>query len=125
IFDHHTVEFVYSDGTRMLSQCRQTGGCLNRVAEFVEGTEGEAELNGGRSALTNGDKTIWRPESRPGVKKISPYQVEHNELFCAIVNDRPHHEVEQGAYSTMPAILGRLATYSGKAIQWDDALKSN
>lgn len=125
IFDHHTVEFIYADGTRMLSQCRQTGGCLNRVAEFVEATEGEAELNGARSALTNGAKKIWQPPSRPGVKKISPYQVEHNVLFAAIVNDRPHNEAEQGAYSTMTAILGRLATYSGKAIQWDDALKSN
>ncbi len=125
IFDHHSVEYVYADGTRMFSQCRQTGGCLNRVAEFVEATNGEAELNGGRSALTNGDKSIWRPVAAPGVKKMSPYQVEHNVLFDAIVNDRPHNEAENGAYSTLTGIMGRLATYSGKAILWDDAFKSN
>lgn len=124
IFDHHSVEFTYADGTKMFSQCRQTGGCQNRVAEFVEATNGEAELNGGRSALTSGGKKTWRPEPRAGAKRISPYQVEHNVLFAAIVNNQPHNEAENGAHSTMTAILGRLATYSGKTIQLEDALKS-
>ncbi len=46
-------------------------------------------------------------------------------LFDAIVNNKPHNEAEYGALSTMTAVLGRLATYSGQAIAWDDAFSSD
>jgi myo-inositol 2-dehydrogenase / D-chiro-inositol 1-dehydrogenase len=46
-------------------------------------------------------------------------------LFDAIVNDRPHNEADSAALSTMTAIMGRLATYSGKEIDWDQAFNSN
>jgi hypothetical protein len=45
-------------------------------------------------------------------------------LFAAIRNDRPYNEAENGAKSTMTAILGRMCTYSGKMIEWNDALNS-
>lgn len=124
IFDHHAVEYTYADGTKMFSQCRQIPGCQNRVAEFVEATDGAAEFFNGRNALIREGKKFWRPSERRGESKISPYQVEHNVLFDAIVNDKPHNEAEYGALSTMTAILGRLATYSGKSIEWEDAFRS-
>ncbi|HNM27001.1 MAG TPA: Gfo/Idh/MocA family oxidoreductase, partial [Saprospiraceae bacterium] len=42
IFDHHSVEFEYADGTRMFSQCRQMPGTLNSVTEGFHGTRGTA-----------------------------------------------------------------------------------
>ena len=42
----------------------------------------------------------------------------------AILNDRPYNEAEYGATSTMTAIMGRLATYSGQVVHWDDAFGS-
>lgn len=124
IFDHHAVEFTYADGARMFSYCRQMPGCKNLVAEFAEGTEGSAELGGRRFSLTKGDKTVWQPPRRRG-KSVSPFQAEHNVLFDAIVNDKPHNEAEYGALSTMTAILGRMATYSGQVIEWDKARNSD
>ncbi|WP_437222133.1 Gfo/Idh/MocA family protein [Planctomicrobium sp. SH661] len=120
IFDHHTVEYTYADGTKMYSQCRQIPGCQKRVAEFVEATEGQAELGGNRFALLRGEEKVWQPGRKDSGKKISPYQVEHNVLFEAIVQDKPHNEAENGAYSTLTAIMGRLATYSGQLIRWDE-----
>jgi hypothetical protein len=124
IFDHHAVEFTYADGTRMFSYCRQMPGCRRLVAEFAEGTDGTAELGNGRGSLMKGGESIWRSPRRQAGRTISPFQAEHNVLFDAIVNDKPHNEAEYGALSTMTAILGRLATYSGQLIEWDDALKS-
>ena len=46
-------------------------------------------------------------------------------MFAAIRENKPYNEVENGAHSTMTAILGRMATYSGKVIDWDDAIASN
>jgi len=54
----------------------------------------------------------------------NPYQIEHDVLFDAIRANKPHNEVEYAAHSTMTAILGRMATYSGKVVSWDDAFNS-
>ena len=55
---------------------------------------------------------------------VNPYQAEWNVLIDAVLNDKPHNETEYGATSTMTAILGRLATYSGKEVGWDEAFSS-
>ena len=68
----------------------------------------------------NGD-SAWRFK-KEGAK--DPYQQEHDDLFDAIRNNKPYNEAEYGANSTMTSILGRMATYSGKVIDWDDAIKS-
>jgi len=117
IYDHHYVEFTYADGSQLFSQCRHMPGCWGSVAEFVVGTKGKAEINDGRIE-TGADP--WRYRG----PKTNPYQVEHDRLFEAIRNDKPHNEAEQGAFSTMTAIMGRMATYSGKVITWDEAFNS-
>ena len=53
------------------------------------------------------------------------YQVEHDELSDAIRGDRP--TINDGAFmtkSTMMAILGREAAYTGQKVSFDDALAS-
>ena len=45
-------------------------------------------------------------------------------MFEAIRSNKPYNEVENGAHSTMTAILGRMATYSGKIVEWDEAINS-
>ena len=35
------------------------------------------------------------------------------------------NNAEYGAQSTMTAILGRMATYSGQVVKWDDAMASD
>ena len=52
------------------------------------------------------------------------YQNEHNELFASIRAGKPINDGERMAYSSLMAIMGRMATYTGQTISWDDALKS-
>ena len=117
IFDHHFVEFTYPDGTRMFSQCRHIPGCWNSVSEHILGSKGKAEVNRGIIETADGR---WRCRA----KVANPYQVEHDVLFDAVRNNKPHNEAEYGALSTMAAIMGRMATYSGKQINWDEAINS-
>ena len=63
----------------------------------------------------------WRFK-KEGAK--DPYQQEHDDLFDAIRNNKPYNEAENGAKSSMTAILGRMVTYSGKVIDWTDAINS-
>ncbi|HNM27101.1 MAG TPA: dehydrogenase, partial [Saprospiraceae bacterium] len=56
----------------------------------------------------------------------NPYQVEHDELFEAIAKgEYKFSDAENAARSTMTAIMGRMATYSGQLVEWDAALNSN
>ena len=73
-------------------------------------------------------------EQRNGLRKQTidageddknPYQVEHDEFFASIQNGGVINNAEYGATSTMTAILGRMATYSGKIITWKKALNSD
>lgn len=126
IFDHHAVIYTYEDGTKMHSYCRQMPGCQKLVAEFIEGTEGVAELGTNTCKLTShSGKSIWSSPRKRGKDYVSPYQVEWNVMADAVLKDIPHNEADYGATSTMTAILGRLATYSGNVIDWDEAFASD
>ena len=54
----------------------------------------------------------------------SPYQIEHNKLFQSIRSGGVINNAEYGAKSTLTAIMGRMATYTGKEITWEQALNS-
>jgi predicted dehydrogenase len=119
IYDHHFVEFTYADGATLLSQCRHQENTWSSVSEHAHGALGVADVSGATIALPDGKR--WRSELDAG----DPFQVEHDHLFAAIRADTPYNEAENGAYSTMTAILGRMATYSGRVVSWGEALASN
>ncbi|HWA99700.1 MAG TPA: Gfo/Idh/MocA family oxidoreductase [Pirellulales bacterium] len=118
IYDHHAVEYEFADGSRMFSYCRHIPSCWNSVTEHAHGTKGTADISGS-SITANGDSWKYRGD------KPNPYQVEHNDLFASIRSGNPLNEGEYGALSSMVAILGRMCTYSGKMIGWDEALNSS
>ncbi len=120
IFDHHAVEFEYADGTRCSSFCRHIVGCWNSVSEHVQGTKGKSNLDRYVISPTEGD--AWHMS---GKGEKDSYQVEHDDLFDAIRNNKEYSEAERGAMSTATAILGRMATYSGVEVEMDKFLKSN
>ncbi|RMG37006.1 MAG: gfo/Idh/MocA family oxidoreductase [Planctomycetota bacterium] len=119
IYDHHFVEFTYADGTKMLSQCRHIRNCWNQVAEFAHGTKGSADISGATIRDAKGE-TVWRFGRGGG----GGHQQEHHDLFAALRAGKIPNEGDYGALSTMTAIMGRMATYSGKVIEWDKALNS-
>jgi myo-inositol 2-dehydrogenase / D-chiro-inositol 1-dehydrogenase len=122
IFDHHAVEFEYEDGSRLFSQCRHIRGCWSSVSEHVIGTKGKCDVSG--YAITGPNSWRLSREDRDREKARSPYQIEHDDLFDAIRKDKPYNEAFNGAMSSLTAIMGRSATYSGKIIEREEVLKS-
>ncbi|SHG45150.1 Gfo/Idh/MocA family protein [Flagellimonas flava] len=123
IFDHHFVEFTYPSGAVVASQCRHQPNTMNRVGEAFQGTKGTVVTNDAGTAKIydiNG-KELHSISNSEG---HNPYQEEHNRLFASIRNNEVINNGEYGAKSTMTAILGRMATYSGKVITWEEAMKS-
>lgn len=121
IFDHHYVEFTYADGSMLNSQCRHIKGTYAKVDEFIAGTKGNIEFGKARISDYKG-KVLFQYDR---TKENNPYQTEHDELFDAIAKkEYKFDDTENGAKSTMTAILGRLATYSGQVVEFDKALNS-
>ena len=121
IFDHHTVEFEYENGMRILSQCCQIGGkCQKDVSEHFHGTKGIANLSNGGRFMINGVP--------PGGKRTrlreDPYQLEHNAFFENIRTGGYRNDAEYAAYATLMGVMGRMATYTGQVITWDQAMNS-
>ena len=89
-------------------------------ANYAHGTKGRAELQGyGSDALcvVGKEPVRWRPGP-------DGHQVEMDDLFAALLAGQPYNEADWAAESTMTAVLGRMATYSGKIVKWDEAINS-
>jgi hypothetical protein len=119
IFDHFACQFEYEDGSICFSECRHQPQTWSSVSEYVQGTKGKSDVSANRIFVTGGEP--WRYKNE-GAK--DPYQQEHDDLFDAIRNNKEYNEGFHGAESTMTAILGRMATYSGKELDWKAALNS-
>jgi predicted dehydrogenase len=129
-YDFFSVDFDYGNGVSSHSMCRQIDSCANGTGELVIGTEG----------YTNCMNTIWDldgnvrwqfeyPRDENGnptsTVKIPPYVQEHMHLVYAIRTANYINEAEQTAISTLTAIMGRTAAYTGRLITWDEILKSD
>ena len=121
IFDHHYVEFQYADGSILNSQCRHIPGTMSKVDELLIGTKGKI-FCGAAHIKDNAGNVIFQFDKKT---ENDPYQSEHDELFAAIAKgEYKFADAENGAKSTMTAIFGRMATYSGQALNWDKILNS-
>jgi predicted dehydrogenase len=116
IFDHHAVIFEYANGTKVFSFCRQMKNCANDVYDHVFGSQGSCQLMDHR--IDGPHKWQYRGP------KANMYQVEHDELFAGIRAGKALNDGAFMAYSTLMGVLGRMATYTGKRVTWEQALKS-
>ncbi|MCH9657014.1 MAG: Gfo/Idh/MocA family oxidoreductase [Planctomycetes bacterium] len=124
IFDHHAICYEYKGGQRAFAFCRQQDGTDINTSQFVFGEKGTANLN--RNTLS-GAKT-WRysrarGRDKNGVQDL-PYVQEHAALFQSIRTDTPICNGEYAANSSLMAIMGRMASFTGKSITWEQARNS-
>ncbi|MDG2381033.1 MAG: Gfo/Idh/MocA family oxidoreductase [Pirellulaceae bacterium] len=119
IFDHHVVEFTYGDDSKCFSQCRHIRDTWSSVSEHAHGTKGSVNIGGATIYDPNGNVT-WSYGRGGG----GGHQQEHHDLFASLRKGERPNEGEYGALSSMTSIFGRMATYSGKNIDWDKALNS-
>ena len=115
IYDHHAIVYEYPR-TTVYAFCRQQAGCFNDTNDLLVGTKGRASVLRHR---IEGEKP-WRYSGPPS----DMYQAEHDALFAAIRSGKPINNGQYMAQSTMLAILGRMVSYSGQTISWDEAIGS-
>jgi myo-inositol 2-dehydrogenase / D-chiro-inositol 1-dehydrogenase len=119
IYDHFSVVYEYDDGARGYHFCRQQAGCANDNSDYFIGSKGIARINA-FGPLTITGESSWRFRGdRPDM-----YQVELDEMIASIRDGKPINDGVWMAHSTLLAIMGRMAAYTGQVVTWDQALQS-
>jgi predicted dehydrogenase len=130
IFDHHSVVYEYKNGMKAFSYCRQQPGNIKHdVSDHIWGSKGVCHIEtsrptrGGFSIKPHGGKA-WAYRLSDSSKDPGMYQNEHNELIASIRSGKPINNGDYMTKSSLMAIMGRMATYTGQEITWDMALNS-
>jgi len=116
IWDNFDVEYEYKNGVRLFSYCGQIKRDWSSVSEGVHATKGSSAPD--RAMIQPKGGQMWRFKE----KSIDPYVQEHMDLITAIHKDSELNEAKQVTDSTLTAIMGREAAYSGADVAWDDIL---
>ncbi|MEM7699689.1 MAG: Gfo/Idh/MocA family oxidoreductase [Verrucomicrobiota bacterium] len=126
IFDHYHIAYEYPNNVWCHLASRKAPGCLNENADYVRGTKGTLVIGRGSDPFIedNEGDMIWRYRKERG-EKTDMYQIEHDELFASIrsgyhVNDGPRM-----IHSSMMAVMGRISAFTGKEVDWDEALNAD
>jgi predicted dehydrogenase len=129
-YDNFSIDFVYEGEVHMHSMCRQINDCANFVGQSVRGTHG----------YTNTVDTIWNPDGtvmyefdypadENGEKSrknlLAEMIQEHIHLVEAIRTGNQIVQAEETAKSTLTAIMGREAAYTGKILTWEEMMSSD
>jgi myo-inositol 2-dehydrogenase/D-chiro-inositol 1-dehydrogenase len=119
IYDHFEVNYIYPNGVRAFMANRQIVGGYNENSDYMLGTEGTCTIGRGPRPRIEG-KTTWTFAGQP----YDMYQKEHDLLFAAIRRNQPMNDGKRLATSTLLAIMGRMAAYTGQQITWEQAMNS-
>ena len=119
IYDHIDVFYEYANGVRAFMAQRQTSGCYGENCDYLMGSAGTAQIKGPKGPTIQG-KEEWSYSGEKG----SMYQNEHNELFASIRKGEVINDGVWMAHSSLMAIMGRMAAYTGKEVTWEQAMNS-
>jgi len=120
IYDHFCIDYEYEDGVHLMSMCRQMENCDNNVSEAFVGTRGSCQIVPSQKRFVITGQNPWSFAREDNL----PYIQEHTDLIESIRAGKPINELKNVAESTLTAIMGRLAAYTGKAVTWEQALNS-
>lgn len=119
IYDHFEINYIYPNGVRAFLANRQIVGCYNENSDYIMGTDGTCTIGRGPTPKIEG-KTNWTWTGQ----KYDMYQREHDVLFASIRQGKPVNNGKRLATSTLLAMMGRMAAYTGQQITWDEAMNS-
>jgi hypothetical protein len=121
IFDHHSVAYEFAGGVKVFASCRQQPGCAKDISVYALGSRGTGVVSEHELSLNAGKP--WRYRQRKD-KRRNMYQIEHDVFFASIRAGKPINHGDYMSKSTLMAIMGRMATYTGQVINWDQAMAS-
>jgi predicted dehydrogenase len=119
IWDHFSLVYEYPNNVRGYHQCRHWVNTATQTKDYILGSKGTADVFG--NAITGPNR--WRYRGAKG-RRGDMYQIEHDEMFAAIRAGKPINNGEKAAASTLLALMGRTAAYTGEVVTPEMILSS-
>lgn len=121
VYDHFAVTYEYEDGARAFHMCRHFPNSPGDNTAYLMGSKGTCYSNPwSPSQIQISGENEWYYDG----ERNDMYQTEHDELFASIRDGKPMNDGEWMANSTLLAIMGRMAAYTGQVITAEQALNS-
>jgi myo-inositol 2-dehydrogenase / D-chiro-inositol 1-dehydrogenase len=124
MWDNVSVDYEYPGGKVISFMCRQLPGTAGDNGSVVQGTEGTCfigAINSGSRIVDRKGKEVWKM----GGSISKAYQQEHKDLIDSIRAGKPIVELKQTADSSLVAVLGRVAAYTGQKVSFDFLAKES
>ena len=118
-FDNGFVAYEYANGIFGFLGCRSQAGCYTENGDHIIGSTGICTIGRAAKPVIKGDNP-WRYDGPTN----NMYQTEHDELFASIRSGKPINDGHRMARTTLMAVMGRMAAYTGQQITWDQAMNS-
>lgn len=116
IWDHFSIVYEYASGLRGYHTCRHWPGTPTRVKDVLLGSKGQCDVFA--NAITGANP--WKYDG----PKADMYQAEIDAFIGAVRSGERIDNSERMIRSTMLAIMGRMAAYTGEVVSWDAAMNS-
>jgi predicted dehydrogenase len=116
IYDHFGIVYEYEGGVRGYHQCRHWPGTPTQVKDYILGAKGVADVFGNR--IDGAQKWRYRGENN------NMYQTEHDEMYAALRAGKPLNNAERAGLTTLLALMGRMAAYTGEVVTWEQMMNS-
>ncbi|MCG8583266.1 MAG: Gfo/Idh/MocA family oxidoreductase [Pirellulales bacterium] len=124
MWDNVSIDYEYPGGKIVSFMCRQIPGTRGDNGNVIYGTKGTmyiAAMSGGTHIVDRDGKETWSAKGNIG----DAYRQEHKDLVDSIVAGKPIVELKQTTDSSLTAIMGRIAGYTGQRVTWDFLTKES
>jgi len=126
-YDMFSVDYIYEGGIHVHSMCRQIDGCTGGgVGERIQGTKGVWTNNGVITDLKGNE--LWKYDAekeKAEFKQTDEFTLEHVNWVNHIRSKKPINHAEATAISSLTAIMGRMSSYTGRLVTWDEVMSSD
>ena len=120
VWDHFSLIYEYANGVRGYHMCRHWPNTPSDNSAYFLGSEGNCTMQ-----VWNGTHTIDGAKPWQGSAPSNDmYQREHDVLFDSIRKNKAINDGSFMSHTSLLAIMGRMAAYTGRIVTWDEAMNS-
>jgi predicted dehydrogenase len=117
MFDHSTVIYEFKSGPRLYALCQTRANCCDRWDDILMGTKGVCYWTDCRIE----GMTKWRYSGPKNNEHVEEQKI----LIGAIREGQTVNHSATMVDSTYMAVMGQIASYSGKPTTWDEVLAAD
>lgn len=120
VWDHFSITYEYANGVRAYHMCRHWPSTPSDNSAYFLGSAGSCTMQPWNGTHTIEGDSPWKGSASSN----DMYQREHDVLFKSIRDAKSVNDGEFMSHSSLLAIMGRMAAYTGQVVTWDQAMNS-